>query len=43
METEKSLFCVIKEMENRDFPGGSVTKTPCTQCRGLEFDPYLGN
>ena len=26
-----------------DFPGGAVLKTPCSQCRGPGFDPWLGN
>ena len=27
----------------RDFPGGAVGKTPCSQCRGPGFDPWSGN
>ena len=27
----------------RDFPGGPVAKTPYSQCRGPEFDPWSGN
>ena len=27
----------------RDFPGGPVAKTPCSQCRGPRFDPWSGN
>ena len=27
----------------RGFPGGPVAKTPCSQCRGPEFDPWSGN
>ena len=27
----------------RDFPGGSAAKTPCSQRRGLGFDPWSGN
>ena len=26
-----------------DFPGSSVVKTPFFQCRGFEFEPWLGN
>ena len=26
-----------------DFPGGPVVKTPCLQCKGHRFDPWLGN
>ena len=29
--------------ERVDFPGGPVVKTPCCQCRGPRFDPWLGN
>ena len=25
---------------DRDFPGGAVVKTPCSQCRGPRFDPW---
>ena len=27
----------------RDFPGGPVTKTPSSQCRGPRFAPWSGN
>ena len=27
----------------RDFPGGSVVKTPHSQCRGPGFNPWSGN
>ena len=27
----------------RDFPAGSVAKTPHSQCRGSGFNPWLGN
>ena len=27
----------------RDFLGGPVAKTPCSQCRGPRFDPWPGN
>ena len=26
----------------RDFPRGPVVNTPCFQCRGPEFDPWVG-
>ena len=26
-----------------DFPGGTVIKTPHSQCRGPMFDPWSGN
>ena len=35
-----------KRIENNrfwDFPGDAVVKTPCSQCTGLGFDPWLGN
>ena len=28
---------------NRDFPGSPVVKTPCSQCGGPRFDPWLEN
>ena len=27
----------------RDFSGSPMAKIPCSQCRGLEFDPWSGN
>ena len=33
----------IKLSDLGDFPGGPVGKTPCSQCRGHGFDPWLGN
>ena len=27
----------------RDFPGHPVAKSPCSQCRGPRFNPWLGN
>ena len=33
----------IKNMRNRDFPGGPVGKTPCSQPRGHGFSHWLGN
>ena len=32
-----------KKRHHWDFPGGSVVKTPHTQCRGTGFDPWSGN
>ena len=26
-----------------DFSGSPMAKIPCSQCRGLEFDPWSGN
>ena len=28
---------------DKDFPGGPVAKTPCSQCRGPGFEPCSGN
>ena len=28
---------------SKDFPGGAVAKTPCSQCREHGFNPWLGN
>ena len=32
-----------KGIDTKDFPGGSVAKTPQSQCRGPGFDPGSGN
>ena len=32
----------IKTKQYRDFPGGTVVKTPCSQCRGLGLIPGQG-
>ena len=37
------LDCVEERREHRDFPGGAVDKTPCSQCRGPGFNPWSGN
>ena len=29
----------LLRMHSRKFPGGSVVKTLCIQCKGCEFDP----
>ena len=35
-----ALFKIArKKKEARDFPGGPVAKTPCSQCRGLGLNP----
>lgn len=31
-----------KTCKHRDFPGGPVNKTLCSQCRGWDFDPWSG-
>ena len=35
--------CSKSEARQRDFPGGAVVKTSCSQCRGPRFDPWSGN
>ena len=49
-DTKKALVGIpAKELiiasisQARDFPGVPVVKTPCSQCRGHGFDPWLGN
>ena len=37
------IHCGLKKCKIRDFPGGPVPKTPCSQCRGSRFDPWSGN
>ena len=31
------------KIQNKDFPGGPVTKTSCSQCRGPAFNHWSGN
>ena len=33
---------MLKMQIFRDFPGGPVAKTPCSQCRGPGFNPRSG-
>ena len=33
---------IYKRVEGRDFPGGSMVKTPHFQCRGWRFNPWPG-
>ena len=40
--TVKQLYSNYKE-KMKDFPGGPVAKTFCSQCRGPGFDPWSGN
>ena len=35
-------LAVIRNCNNRDFLGGPVAKTLHSQCRGPEFNPWLG-
>ena len=39
--TIKCILCSVsfRLLKSGDFPGGPVVKTPCFECRGLEFDP----
>ena len=39
MSDEVSMF----KRNEGDFPGGTVDKTPCSQCRGPGFDPWSRN
>ena len=36
-------FTSILKKAYRDFPGGTMVKTPRSQCRGPRFDPWSGN
>ena len=36
---EKMLSILRIEIGNRDFPGGPVAKTSCSQCREPGFNP----
>ena len=38
LAVQQLRLCVL-----RDFPGGTVDKTPSTQCRGPRFDSWSGN
>ena len=33
----------ILKLINSNFPGGPVSKTSCSQCRGPRFDPWSEN
>ena len=37
---ENFLVATFKKL---DFPGALVVKTRCSQCRGAQFDTWLGN
>ena len=41
--TELSCQGLGERRRAGDFPGGPVTKTPCSQCRGPRFNPWSGN
>ena len=36
-------FCFLTIISYWDFLGGSVAKTPCSQCRGPKLDLWSGN
>ena len=36
-------FIRLKWRSRKDFPGGPVAKTPCSQCREPRFNPWSGN
>ena len=39
---KKNVVRFLKDDSGRDFPGGLVAKTPCSQCRGLGLIPAQG-
>ena len=44
----KQIFCIITLLNSvftitRDFPGGPVAKTPWSQSKEPEFNPWSGN
>ena len=41
--TLHAITSILIRRRQRDFPGGPVVKTPCSQCRGPRFDPWSGN
>ena len=44
MRVEPSRVGLVPLLKKpRDFPAGTVVKTPCSQCRGPGFDPWSGN
>ena len=34
---------LVQKRKVRNFPGGPMAKTPCSQCGGPGFDPWSGN
>lgn len=38
--TSVSLHLLSSKIEARDLPGVLGAETPCSQCRGTEFDPW---
>ena len=43
LHSNKDVFLKKKKKKRRDFPGGAVDKTLCSQCRGPGFNPWSGN
>ena len=43
LSSKQALFILFKIQRNRDFPGGLLGKTPCSQCKGSRFHPWSGN
>ena len=43
LSSKQALFILFKIQRNRDFPGGLVGKTPCSQCKGSRLHPWSGN
>ena len=41
--SRKVRMMVIRNVYSKDFPAGPVAKSPCSQYRGLGFDPWSGN
>ena len=39
----KSETAKVKMLDSRELPGRPLVKIPSAQCRGHEFDPWLGN
>ena len=37
------LLGILKMYLKGDFPGGPVVRTPRFHCRGLRFNPWMGN
>ena len=42
-ECDAHVTCACVNMCSGDFPGGPVVKTPCSQGKGPESNPWPGN
>ena len=42
-QTVTSVSEVLKKFNFRDFPGGPMVRTPCSQCWGHRFHPWAGS